>query len=81
MGSGIVLIVIGAILAFAINVQVSWIDLDLVGYILMAAGIVVFLISLVTVFRKRSSSTTTRTSIDPARGDRVTDRETRDDVL
>ena len=33
IGTGIVLFVIGAILAFAVNVEVEWINLDLVGYI------------------------------------------------
>ena len=43
IGTGIVLFVIGAILAFAVNVEVEWINLDLVGYILMGAGVLVFL--------------------------------------
>jgi membrane protein implicated in regulation of membrane protease activity len=80
IGSGIFIFVVGAILAFAINVNVSWINLDLVGYLLMGAGIVVFLISLVVVFRRRASSSTTRTMADPAAGERVTERETRGDV-
>ena len=41
IGTGIVLFVIGAILAFAVNVQVEWANLDMIGYILMAAGAVV----------------------------------------
>ncbi|MGN8024641.1 DUF6458 family protein [Microbacterium sp. 22242] len=53
IGTGIVLFVIGAILEFALNVQVSWIDLHLVGYILMIAGVVVFLISLILLLVRR----------------------------
>jgi len=53
MGSGIVLFVIGAILAFAINVDVGWADLNLIGYILMIAGAVVFVISLIIVLTRR----------------------------
>ncbi len=79
IGTGIFLFVVGAVLAFALNIQVTWIDLDLVGYLLMGAGVVVFVISLVLVLRKRSSVTTTRTS-DPVSGDRVTEQETRDDA-
>lgn len=60
IGTGIFLIVAGAILAFALNVEVAWIDLDLVGYLLMAAGGLVFLISLVLVARRRSSVSTVR---------------------
>ncbi len=81
IGSGIFLFVVGAILAFAINVQVSWINLDLVGYLLMGAGIVIFLISLILVVRKRQSVSTTRTAVDSTGNEKVVQRETRDDVL
>ena len=47
IGSGIFLFVVGAILAFAVNVQVDWANLDLIGYILMGAGAVVFLIGII----------------------------------
>lgn len=53
IGSGIVLFVIGAILAFALNVTVDWIDLNLVGYLLMGAGALIFLISLILFSRRR----------------------------
>lgn len=55
IGSGIVLFVIGAILVFALNVEVSWINLDMTGYILMGAGVVVFLIGLILYARRRST--------------------------
>jgi hypothetical protein len=80
IGSGILIFVVGAILAFAINVNVSWVDLNLVGYLLMGAGILVFLISLVFVFRRRGSSSTTRTLADPDRGEHITERDTRSDI-
>jgi hypothetical protein len=78
IGTGIVLFVLGAILTFALNIDVGWADLDLIGYILMGAGVVVFLISLVMVFRKRSSSETVRHIDDGS--DRVTQHETRRDT-
>lgn len=71
IGTGIVLFVIGAILSFAVNVQVGWIDLHLVGYILMGAGVVVFVIGIVFLMRKRSSVATTRT-VDSAGREQVT---------
>ncbi len=77
IGSGIALVVIGAILTFAVNLENAWVDLDLIGYILMGAGVVVFLISLVLVLRKRSSVETVR-HVDNS-GERVTERETRSD--
>lgn len=77
IGAGIALFVIGAILVFAINVDTSqYVDLDLIGYILMGAGVVVFIIGLLFVFRRRSSAQVTRT-VDPVTGERVTETETR----
>lgn len=76
IGFGIFIFALGAIMAFALNFQVDWIDLDLVGYILMGAGGLIFLIGLVVMFTRRSSSTTTSTQLDPASGSRVTRTET-----
>jgi len=39
LGTGIVLIALGAILAFAVNVQLSGVDLRVVGWILMLVGV------------------------------------------
>lgn len=77
IGSGIALFVIGAILSFAVTFTVEGFDFMLAGYILMGAGVVVFLISLVLVLRKRSSVETVR-HIDST-GERVTQHETRSD--
>lgn len=77
IGAGIALIVIGAILVFAFNVDTSqFVDLDMIGYIMMAAGAVVFLLGLVFLFRRRSTERVTRT-VDPAVGERVTRTESR----
>jgi len=53
MGTGIVLFVIGAILTFAINVDVEWANLDMIGYILMAAGAIAFVVGLVMMVSRR----------------------------
>lgn len=83
IGAGVVLFVIGAILAFAVNVQLDWINLDLIGYILMGAGVLVFLLGIIMLMRRRSSETVTRTAVDPAAGERVTRQSTRstDDTI
>jgi len=82
LGTGIVLVVVGAILAFALNVQVDWIDLHLVGYILMIAGLIGIILGIVLMSRRRRSVATTRTAVDPATGERVTRRTGEsDDVL
>jgi len=75
IGTGIVLFVIGAILTFAIHVQNAFINLALVGYILMGAGIVVFIIGLIFTLRKRQSITTVQSGTD-ADGRNVTQRRT-----
>jgi hypothetical protein len=79
IGLGIFLFVIGAILRFALRVQVTWISLELVGDLLMGAGVVVVIIGIVLLVRKRSSVTTVHTSVDPASGESVASRETRVD--
>lgn len=77
IGSGIALFVIGAILAFAVNVDLGGsVDLVLIGYILMGAGAVVFLISLALTLRRRQAVSTTRSAVDPANGEQVTRRTT-----
>ncbi len=79
IGLGIFLFVVGAILTFALNFDVEWIDLDLVGYLLMGAGVVIAIIGLALLARRRSV-TTTHTSTDPVTGERVT-RRSDDDPL
>jgi cytochrome c biogenesis protein CcdA len=76
LGLGIVLFAIGAVLAFALNVAVDWINLQMVGYILMAAGVVVIILGIVLLARRRSSVSTSRSTVDPATGDRVIRNET-----
>lgn len=71
IGAGIALFVIGAILVFAVNVDTSqFVDLDMIGYIMMGAGFVVFMIGMIFMFRRRSTQQVTHTS-DPVAGERV----------
>lgn len=53
-GGSICLIAIGLILALAVNVSVSGIDLQLVGWILALAGALGLLLSLVLYRRRRT---------------------------
>ena len=75
LGLGIVLFAIGAILAFALNLTVDWIDLQMVGYILMGAGAIVIILGIILLARRRRSVSTSQTSVDPASGDRITRSE------
>jgi hypothetical protein len=71
IGLGIVLIVLGAALAWAIEVDVQFIDDNALGWILMVAGLAAIALSL--VINAQRSRTTTR--IEEQRpSDRYVDR-------
>lgn len=78
IGSSIGLIVLGAILAFAVAASVPGVDLTVIGYILMAAGVIGLILSVV-VYGPRSTHrvSESRSAIDPATGEAVTRNETR----
>ncbi len=59
------MIVAGASMAFALDVESTWINLQLVGYLLMAGGVATVLIGLAVLFRRRSAVTATP-AVDPA---------------
>ena len=71
LGLGIFLFVIGAILAFAVDFEVSGVNLDMIGYILMGAGAIVTIVGIALIIRGRSTVAETRTSVDPASGSSV----------
>ncbi|MGG5259275.1 DUF6458 family protein [Phycicoccus avicenniae] len=72
IGLGIVLIVIGAILSFALNIDLPGIDDDTLGFILMAAGVVAILLSFAMRGRSnRGYSATRQSTVDPSTGTRV----------
>jgi uncharacterized membrane protein len=75
IGTGIGLIVIGAILAFAIHLNNTFVSLPLIGYILMVGGFVVFILGLVFTLRKRQSVSTVTSGVD-ADGHTVSQRRT-----
>ena len=58
LGSGIFLIVIGAILAFAIKDSWDAVDLTVVGYICIAAGALAIIISLIVNAQNRKTTHT-----------------------
>ncbi len=81
IGSGIFLFIAGAIIAYALNFNVKWVDQNLIGYLLMGGGVVVFLISLVASFKKRSTTVTTHTAVDAAACEKSTTAQTKSDTL
>ena len=46
IGAGVVLFVIGAILAFAVQDGISGIDLTVIGYICMGAGVIALVLAV-----------------------------------
>ena len=82
IGSSIFLIALGAILAFAIRVQVDFVDLALVGYILMGVGVIGLIASLVLAAPRRQARVSeSRSVVDPNTGETITRRESRDTGL
>ena len=75
IGTGVALVVIGAILYFAVHVSVAGIDIPLVGLILMAAGAIVFVIGLILLFSRRRSVSVSRSNVDPATGECIERRD------
>jgi len=54
IGLSIFLIAVGAIIAFALNVDVGWLDLRIVGWVLMAAGVIGVVLTLMMWQRRRT---------------------------
>lgn len=68
IGFGIFLIALGAILSFAVGDRIPNVDLHMIGYILMAAGLATAVISAALAGRSRpvvASRTTTVEDPDP----------------
>jgi hypothetical protein len=72
IGVGIFLIVVGAILTFALNTSVDAVNLEMIGWICMAAGVLAILLSLILGSRGGYSSRHV-THTDPSTGTRVDD--------
>src|SRR5262245_35258582 len=60
IGASVFLIAVGAILTFALNVNVGILDLDVVGWILMAAGAVGLVVTMLIWGGRRRSVVTTQ---------------------
>jgi hypothetical protein len=72
IGLGIFLIVVGAILTFALNASVDTVNLEMIGWICMAAGALAIVLSLAVTRRATAGYSARRVShTDPATGSRV----------
>jgi len=76
IGAGVFLIAVGAIITFALDVKVSGIDLDVVGVVLMLAGLVGIAVDLAIFAPRRRTSRSAGVVAEPAYGSRtVVERE------
>jgi hypothetical protein len=74
IGGSIFLIAVGAILAFAVHVSVGWVSLNVVGYVLMIAGLIGLLLTLWFWNNRRRTVATTPV---PVERERVVDERRR----
>ncbi|TKJ20208.1 DUF6458 family protein [Blastococcus sp. CCUG 61487] len=68
LGTAIVLLALGAILAFAVDVAVSGVDLQVVGWILMAVGALGIVLEVAVWGPRQRRVTRTDAYGDPAAG-------------
>ncbi|HEY8699800.1 MAG TPA: DUF6458 family protein [Arthrobacter sp.] len=83
IGSSIFLIALGAILAWAITPGlIPYVDQTMIGYILMAVGVIGLIASLILASPGRSRRVSeTRSVMDPNTGERITRNESTDGGL
>lgn len=83
IGFSIFLLAVGAILTFAVHASVAGIDIRVVGVILMAAGALGLVLTMVVFTPRRNRSVTATRTVEGspslAGGQRVTDQEIRTD--
>jgi len=76
IGAGVFLIAVGAILTFALDLEVSGLNLDVVGIILMLAGLIGIAVDLAIFAPRRRGYRDTAVAAEPAYGSRtVVERE------
>ncbi len=60
-GLGVFLLVVGLILALAVDDAISGVDLTMVGWIMALGGILVLVLTAVTLNRRRAATASTTT--------------------
>jgi len=53
MGTGLVLVAVGAILRYAVQDSISGVDLQTIGLILMIVGVIAFVVGAIYAFGRR----------------------------
>jgi hypothetical protein len=78
IGFSIFLLAVGAILAFAVDATVAGLDISIVGWILMAAGTIGLVLTMVVLTPRRRRTVTDTTSSTPTAS---VERQVREDVV
>jgi len=66
IGAAIFMIAAGAIITFALEIRVGWLDLDVVGWVLMLAGAVALILTM-TIWSSRRRTTVTSAPVTERR--------------
>jgi len=77
IGLGVFLVVVGAILVFGVNASVAGLDLTAIGYILMGAGLLVTILSLLVFMPRTRRARRTAITTDAQGRQVVTERDDR----
>ncbi|WP_168582489.1 DUF6458 family protein [Gephyromycinifex aptenodytis] len=64
VGLGIFLIALGAILSFAVSDALPGVNLQMIGWILMAAGLATTVISVIMMSQRRTNAARTTTTVE-----------------
>ncbi len=78
IGASVLLIAVGAILTFALNASVGWLNLHVVGWIFMAAGVIGLLFTTMIWGPRRRATTVVRDETAPPVGPTEVRREDRE---
>lgn len=81
IGIGIVLLVVGAILTFAVDADVAGVDIHIIGWILMAGGLLALIIGLAIQLPRSRRARSTAVTTDQAGRQYVTERDDRYDGI
>jgi Domain of unknown function (DUF6458) len=68
IGFSIFLLALGAILVFAVNATVAGLDISIVGWILMVAGVIGLILTMVVRTPRRRRTVTETSTTTPAAG-------------
>jgi hypothetical protein len=89
IGFSIFLLALGAILTFAVHATIAGVDIQVIGWVLMGAGVLGLVLDLAVFAPRRRPVVIDRSGVTSHRPDDVTDRavpqtvierETRDDI-